>query len=77
MTAKAPALLLLAATALLLAGCTTPAANDGGSTDSGSDDSSSQSSGIDAKGTPCEDNTSGITLFSDASISQSDRKSVV
>jgi hypothetical protein len=71
MTAKAPALLLLAATALLLAGCTTPAANDGGSTDSGSDDSSSQSSGIDAKGTPCEDNTSGITLFSDASISQS------
>lgn len=70
MTAKAPYLLLLAASALVLVGCTAPAATDSGSDDSGSDDTTSESSGIDAKGTPCEDNTSGVELFSDPAISQ-------
>jgi hypothetical protein len=69
MTVK-PYLLLIAASALVLAGCATGTT----STDSGSDDTdtsaSEDSSGIDAKGTKCEDNTSGLELFSDASISE-------
>lgn len=72
MTAKTPLLLLLAASAVLLAGCTSPASSDSSNNDGGSD-SSEEVSGpsVDAKGTPCEDNTSGIELFSDPSISQS------
>jgi hypothetical protein len=56
-------LALVSLSALLLAGCAptaTPA--DGGE---GVD------SGVTAKGTPCEDNTSGISLYSDPSISES------
>ncbi len=70
MTAKPSLLLLLAASAVLLAGCTSPVPSDSSNNDS---DSSEEVSGpaVDAKGTPCEDNTSGIELFSDASISQS------
>ena len=71
MTAKPSSLLLLlAASAVLLAGCTSPAPSDPSNNGS---DSSEEVSGpaVDAKGTPCEDNTSGVELFSDASISQS------
>ena len=71
MTAKPSSLLLLlAASAVLLAGCTSPASSDPSNNGS---DSSEEVSGpaVDAKGTPCEDNTSGVELFSDPSISQS------
>jgi hypothetical protein len=71
MTAKLSPLLLLAASALLLAGCTSPAPTDSSNNDSDSTDSSDESSGgVDALGTPCEDNTSGIELFSDPAISE-------
>ena len=73
MAAKSSSLLLLlAASAVLLAGCTSPAPSDSSNNDNDSD-SSEEVSGpaVDAKGTPCEDNTSGVELFSDASISQS------
>ena len=66
MTATKP-LILLAASALLLAGCTagpTTTDNDSGS---GGD----TGGGAIAKGVPCEDNTSDVELFSDPSISQS------
>ncbi len=71
MTAKPSLLLLLAATAVLLAGCTSPAPSDSSNNDNDSDSSEESGPGVDAKGTPCEDNTSGVELFSDASISQS------
>lgn len=65
MTATKP-LILLAASALLLAGCTAgPTASDPG------DGGDPAGPGTTAKGVPCEDNTSGVELFSDASISQS------
>ena len=65
MTATKP-LILLAASALLLAGCTAgPAATHTGDTGGGA------GPGTTAKGVPCEDNTSGIELSSDVSISQS------
>lgn len=68
MTAK-PSLLLVAASVLLLAGCTAAPAES--STGDGGDTSASDgSSGIDAKGTKCEDNTSDHALFSDPSISE-------
>src|SRR6187402_3982606 len=70
MTAKPSLLLLLAASAVLLAGCTSPAPSDSNN-DTDSDSSEESSSGVDAKGTPCEDNTSGVELFSDPSISES------
>ena len=71
MTATTPTfLVLLAASAVLLAGCATPATTDSGSdTDAGSSDDTS-TSGVDALGTPCEENTSGIELYSDPAISQ-------
>lgn len=69
MTAK-PYLLLIAASALVLAGCTTAPATSDGSDGAGDPGSSEESGGVDAKGTPCEDNTSGVELFSDPAISQ-------
>ena len=69
MTAK-PYLLLIAASVLVLAGCSAPATS-GNDDDTGNDASASeQSSGVDAKGTKCEDNTSDHELFSDPSISE-------
>ena len=66
MTVTRP-VLLLAASALLLAGCTAgPTSTDTGTTDGGGD-----SAGTIAKGVPCEDNTSDVELFSDPSISES------
>ena len=63
MTATKP-LILLAASALLLVGCTAgPTATDTG-------DGGDTGSEAIAKGVPCEDNTSGVELYSDASISQ-------
>ena len=59
-------LLVLAASAVLLTGCTTPAAPGSGDAPGGDDSSS-----VSAKGTKCEDNTSDVTLFSDPSITQS------
>lgn len=70
MTATTPSLLLLAATALLLAGCTTPSASDSGSANDSGNTDDSTTSGVEALGTPCEENTSGIELFSDPAISQ-------
>ena len=70
MTAK-PYLLLLAASALVLAGCTAGPAPADSDDNNDSDSSEESSGGVDAKGTPCEDNTSGVELFSDASISES------
>ena len=69
MTVK-PYLLLVAASVLLLAGCSAPATS--GTDDDTGDDAgaSEQSSGVDAKGTKCEDNTSDHELFSDPSISE-------
>ena len=64
MTVTRP-ILLLAATALLLVGCTGPTASTPGGDDGG------DTGAAIAKGVPCEDNTSGIELFSDASISES------
>lgn len=59
-----PTLPVLALAALLLTGCgPTAAPSDGTSNDDG------QSSSTSAKGTKCEDNTSGYELFSDPSIS--------
>jgi len=70
MTAK-PYLLLIAASALVLAGCTAaPTSSDSGTTGGDDTSASEESSGIDAKGTKCEDNTSDHELFSDPSISQ-------
>ena len=69
MTVK-PYLLLIAASALVLVGCSAPASTDDNSGDDGTS-STEESSGVDAKGTKCEDNTSGIDLFSDPSISES------
>ena len=72
MTAK-PYLLLIAASALVLAGCTAGPTSTG--TDTGSDDgdtgTSEESGGVDAKGTKCEDNTSDHELFSDPAVSES------
>lgn len=65
MTATKP-LILLAASTLLLVGCTAgPTATDAG------DGNGDTGGGTIAKGVPCEDNTSGVELFSDPSISQS------
>ena len=62
-----PSLLLIAASALLLAGCAT------GPTDAGSGDSGSSDGGggnaSSAKGPACEDNTSDYKIYSDPSIS--------
>ena len=69
MTAK-PYLLLIAASVLVLAGCTAPAAPDADSDAPDDASASEQSSGVDAKGTKCEDNTSDHELFSDPSISE-------
>lgn len=69
MTVKPTLFVLLAASAVLLAGCTTPAPSDSNS-DSSSDSTEETSGGVDALGTPCEDNTSGVELFSDPAISQ-------
>jgi len=70
MTAKTSPLLLLAATTLLLAGCATPSAPDAGGTNDAGNTDDSTTSGVEALGTPCEENTSGIELFSDPAISQ-------
>jgi hypothetical protein len=69
MTAKPSLLVVLAASALLLAGCATPAPSDT-SNNSDSESTEETSGGVDALGTPCEDNTSGIELFSDPAISE-------
>jgi len=58
-------LLLFASSTLVLAGCATGAAPTGPDGGNGGGD------GAIAKGVPCEDNTSGVELFSDASISES------
>jgi hypothetical protein len=68
MTVK-PTLALLAITTALLAGCTTSTPSDT-SNDDTSDSAEETSGGVEALGTPCEDNTSGVELFSDPSISQ-------
>jgi len=71
MTVK-PYLLLFAASALILAGCTTgPTTTDSGDDSGDTTSSEEDSGGVDAKGTKCEDNTSGVELFSDPSISES------
>jgi hypothetical protein len=69
MTAK-PYFLLFAASALVLAGCTTGAATTDTADDAGAG-TSEETSGVDAKGVPCEENTSDHELFSDPSISES------
>lgn len=57
---------LLALTAAVLTGCTpTAPSTEGSSRDDG------KSSGVTAQGTKCEDNTSGVELFSDPSIGKS------
>jgi hypothetical protein len=64
MTVTKP-LILLAASTLLLVGCTA------GPTTTDSGDGGDTGGGTIAKGVPCEENTSGVELFSDASISES------
>ena len=69
MTAKTSLLIALAASALVLSGCAATTTPD--NSNSGSDSSEDTSgSGVEALGTPCEENTSGIELFSDPAISQ-------
>lgn len=72
MTAKTSSLLILAAaSALLLAGCATATTSDSGSSNDSENTDDSSTSGVEALGTPCEENTSGIELYSDPAISQS------
>ena len=65
-----PYLLLIAASILILAGCSAPVASEGDDDSADEATASEQSSGVDAKGTKCEDNTSDHELFSDPSISE-------
>lgn len=70
MRLKPSLLVIFVASAVLLVGCTTPPPTNGSNDDASYGSTEKSSGGVDALGTPCEDNTNGIELFSDPSISE-------
>lgn len=80
MTSLAPTLVLLAAAAIVLTGCTPIAGAekpgdekqpDSSAVEEGTGEEGTGAAGTGAKGPKCEDNTSGVELFSDPGVSES------